>query len=123
MDEPTVDFLIALETGVWEALVRGDASADRALLARDFLGVYPTGFAGREDHARQLESGPSVDCYAIVDARVVDISGTAKLLSYRADYRRAGAGPGSTESMYVSSLWTAIDGRWLNVFSQDTPVE
>jgi len=24
--------------------------------------------------------------------------------------------------MYVSSLWSLIEGNWLNVFSQDTPV-
>ncbi len=121
MDESNVEFLIALETGVWEALVHGDAAADLALLAPDFLGVYPTGFAGRDDHADQLRCGPSVDSYAIADTRVVDISPTAKLLSYRADFRRPGAGPDSTESMYVSSLWTWSDGRWMNVFSQDTP--
>lgn len=121
MDESTIEFLVALETEVWEALVRGDAAADRALLADDFLGVYPTGFAGRDDHAHQLDAGPSVDSYTISGARVVDISATAKLLSYRADYRRPDAVPGSAESMYVSSLWTTSDGGWVNVFSQDTP--
>ncbi len=122
MDDSTVDFLISLETDVWDALVRGDAAADRALLAPDFLGVYPTGFAGRDDHADQLESGPSVDTYTITDAHVVEVSVGAKLLSYRADYRRPGAVPGSMASMYVSSLWTMCGDRWVNVFSQDTPV-
>ncbi len=122
MDDSTLDFLISLETDVWDALVRGDAAADRALLAPDFLGVYPTGFAGRDDHADQLESGPSVDTYTITDARVVEVAVDTKLLSYRADYRRPGAMPGPMASMYVSSLWTMRDDRWVNVFSQDTPV-
>ena len=123
MDDSTVDFLISLETDVWDALVRGDAAADRAFLAPDFLGVYATGFAGRDDHADQLESGPTVDTYTITEAHVVEVSVGAKLLSYRADYRRAGAAPGSVASMYVSSLWTIRADGWVNVFSQDTPVD
>jgi hypothetical protein len=44
------------------------------------------------------------------------------LLCYRADYRPARAGgPGAASTMYISSLWVERDGRWLNVFSQDTP--
>jgi len=44
------------------------------------------------------------------------------MLCYRADYRRLRDGlPGESETMYISSLWTESDGRWLNVFSQDTP--
>jgi hypothetical protein len=23
--------------------------------------------------------------------------------------------------MYISSLWSLLDGQWINVFSQDTP--
>jgi hypothetical protein len=44
------------------------------------------------------------------------------LLSYRAEWQRvAGQSEQKEEAMYVSSLWRcADDGRWLNVFSQDT---
>ena len=45
---------IELETEVWDALRRGDAEADARLLAEDFLGVYPSGFAGRSDHAGRV---------------------------------------------------------------------
>ncbi len=56
--------LIELETGVWLALQRGDAEADRKLLSEDFLGVYPTGFADRADHVGQLADGPTVTEFA-----------------------------------------------------------
>ncbi len=45
---------LELEAKVWDALRRGDAEADLRLLADDFLGVYPTGFADRWAHAGQL---------------------------------------------------------------------
>lgn len=114
--------LLALETAVWQALVDGDAAADAAALADDFLGVYPTGFAGRDDHAGQLAGGPTVDRFELGEARMLAVSDDAVLLAYRADYVRAGAAPGPPpESMYVSSLWCRRGGRWVNVFSQDTP--
>lgn len=113
--------LIALEESVWEALREGNEAADRGLLAPDFLGVYPTGFADRGDHAGQLDDGPTVTEYAIAEPRAIEISDDHALLAYRAEYRRPGSN--ETESMYVSSLWSRRDGQWINVFSQDTPVD
>jgi hypothetical protein len=122
MHEQTIEFFVDLERQVWDALARGDADADRELLASDFVGVYSTGFANRSDHADQLVGGPTVADYSISDARLIRVSPAAVMLCYRADYRRLRAGvPGSGETMYVSSLWTESDGRWCNVFSQDTP--
>ena len=41
-----------------------------------------------------------------------------------ADWQRVTAdGDGPAESMYISSLWSRRAGEWVNVFSQDTPVE
>jgi hypothetical protein len=115
-----IDSLLGLETAVWQALVDGDAAADAALLADDFVGVYPTGFAGPGDHAAQLSAGPTVRRFQLSEARMITVSESAALLMYRAEYVRTGDGA-APESMYVSSLWCERDGRWLNVFSQDTP--
>jgi hypothetical protein len=111
---------LALETEVWRALVEGDAAVDARLLSEDFLGVYPTGFAGRADHIAQLGGGPTVADFELDDARLLVLSDAAVLLAYRARYRRPGAADTSEpEAMYVSSVWCRRDGRWVNVFSQD----
>lgn len=112
--------VLALETEVWQALVDGDAAADERLLSDDFVGVYPTGFSGRDDHAGQLAAGPTVRRFELSDARVLVVSETAVLLSYRAVYERA-AVAGAQESMYVSSLWCRRDGHWLNVLQPGHP--
>jgi hypothetical protein len=116
---PGIEFFVELESRVWDALVRGDAAADREMLSSDFVGVYPTGFADRDDHAGMLADGPTMSEYAILDARLVDVSDAKVMLCYRADFRRAG--DTRTETMFISSLWTERDGRWWNTFSQDTP--
>jgi len=111
--------LLGLEARVWAALAAGDATTDAALLSDDFLGVYPTGFAGRDDHAAALVDGPTVAEYSLHDARSLVVTADDALLAYRAEYRRTrDADP---ETMYVTSLWSRRDGVWRNTFSQDTP--
>lgn len=119
MTLPGLDHFLALEAAVWDALVTGDAAADTALLSDDFVGVYPTGFARRDDHTGQLAGGPTVATYAIDRPVLIPAGADSALLAYTATFRRtADAEP---ETMYVSSLWCHRDGRWLNTFSQDTP--
>ena len=125
MDAGDMDLgaFVELETKVWEALQLGDAEADARLLAEDFLGVYPSGFADRSAHAGQLASGPTVAEFELRDARLMVLSDNHVLLAYRADWRRVSArGRAPVESMYISSLWSRREGGWVNVFSQDSPV-
>jgi hypothetical protein len=120
-DSSDVDRFVALERRVWDALVSGDADADRDCLAEHFLGVYPSGVGDRDTHAAQLAEGPTVADYEIVDPRIVPVAPGHVLLVYLARYRRPGDDQ-ITDQMFVSSIWSSIDGRWSNVFSQDTPV-
>lgn len=119
-DRDRLVHFVELERAVWEALVRGDPDADRAALAPQFVGVYPSGFAGAAEHVDQLADGPTVADYVITDARILEIAAGHAMLSYLATYRRPGAE--DTESMYVSSLWSETEHGWVNVFSQDTPI-
>jgi hypothetical protein len=118
---PTLDVLLDLEKGVWLALMRGDAAADMAALADDFIGVYPSGLSDRAGHAEQLAGGPSVAAFEILDARHRVYGPDLAMLVYRVRYRRAGPGR-EDEHMWVSSLWQCRGGTWRNRFSQDTPV-
>lgn len=114
-----MEFFVGLETRVWDALVSGDGSADRDLLSEDFLGVYPTGFADRDQHVDALAGGPTMSEYALAEARLTRICDDTVLLSYRAEYSQPGLEGRAT--MYISSLWQQREGRWWNTFSQDTP--
>ncbi|AXE29898.1 DUF4440 domain-containing protein [Chromobacterium phragmitis] len=115
---PTLECLLSLEEGVWRAFVAGDPDADAALLADDFVGVDPSGFANRDGHVAPLRAGPAAAGYRLDQERLAWAAPEAGLLCYRARWRQPG---GEWETMFVSSLWLRRDGRWRNVFSQDTP--
>lgn len=119
MMSSTVEHFVELESAVWDALVRGDTEADAHCLSEDFLGVYPTGFASRADHVGQLENGPTVSAFEIRSPVIRAFTPEHVLLSYEAHFLRGSTD--SAETMFVSSVWSFVDGRWINVFSQDTP--
>lgn len=114
-------FFLDLERRVWQALAEGDATADAALLAPDFLGVYSTGYSDRDGHAAALAHGPTVEEYTLAEPRLLPLGPGRVLLAYLAEYRRSGAR--ESEAMYVSSIWEDRDGTWLNVFSQDSATD
>ena len=113
--------LLAHEKQVWQALIDGDAGADRDLLRPDFIGVYPSGMTGRAGHVAQVRDGPSITSYRLSELRAFAVGKAHAMLCYRADFTRAGAG--ADAAMYVSSLWQREGQGWRNLFSQDTPVE
>lgn len=112
------DTIIALERKVWDALVTGDCDADNALLASDFLGVYPDGFAGKADHVAQLQNGPTVSSYLLTDFRFRMLAGDMALLAYRTDFKRVLHDV--DHAMFVTSIWQRCETGWENIFSQDT---
>ncbi len=67
----------------------------------------------------QLAAGPSVQGFALSDARLMPLGAGRVLLAYRADFTRIGRS--AAEAIYVSSIWERRGGRWLNTFSQDSP--
>lgn len=115
----SLDFFVALERQVWDALQRGDAAADVALLADDFVGIYTSGFATRAEHAAPLHDGPAVAAYSIDAERLMTLGADAVALSYRARWWRPGSS--AEQTFFITSIWQRRDGRWLNVMSQDTP--
>jgi hypothetical protein len=117
--EHDIEHFIRLEREVWEALADGDGEADGRLLSDDFLGVYTVGFADRAAHVAQLADGPTVSEFSIGAARLMVLSDDMVLLAYRAEFTRPGEN--TAESVLISSIWCEREGRWVNIFSQDTP--
>jgi hypothetical protein len=118
---PDTGFFVALEGCVWQALADGDGQADANLLDPQFLGIYASGWASREDHVAQLANGPTVANFSIHEPRLLTLASNLVMLAYRASFTRpGGVNAGLVHSVYISSIWRQRGATWLNVFSQDT---
>lgn len=115
-----IEFFVAIERQVWEALKLGDAAADARLLADDFLGVYESGVSGKGEHVAQLSGGPIVAHYAMSSPRLIRLGPSAVLLSYTATWRATADAPDAQRVEYISSIWERRGMNWVNTFSQDT---
>ena len=114
-------FFVSKERKVWEALRTKDKASDSALLAADFVGLYDTGFATKQETVHQLDGQYAILDYKLDQIRVIRPSASAALLLYRAVCK--GSGDWQTicaRPLYISSLWVERGGAWLNLFSQDT---
>lgn len=121
MSNTDVNFFVELESLVWKALVTGDSQSDASLLAHDFLGVYKSGIAGKDEHVGQLSDGPTVAEFTIDDARIRVLSEGLVLLSYRAEWVRIRKSQQPSKSIaYITSIWKRAGTNWINIFSQDT---
>ena len=119
-----IDFFFQLASQIWDTVVSGDVDADARLLADDFLGVYSTGFAEKDDHVGQLAAGPVAKSYSRSQARLRVLGDGVVLLSYKAQWvRMSGTSFAAQATMYISSIWKQCEGTWRNVFSQDTFAE
>lgn len=118
MSDPDPE-IVTHERRVWDALVQADKATDEHLLHRNFIGVYPDGFADRDAHTGQLASGPTVSAYTLSQIRTEQLGDDHTLICYRATFTRSGRE--AFEVMYVSSIWQRSAGGWVNIFSQDTP--
>jgi len=95
---------------------------DAEMLSDDFVGVYSTGIWNKSQHCKQLEAGPVVAKYELQNPIIQSRPDGSVMLIYSATYTPLKNGEIEAErKMYVSSLWENRGGRWLNVFSQDTP--
>ncbi|MCV2368649.1 nuclear transport factor 2 family protein [Roseateles oligotrophus] len=120
MSTERIAFFIALETCVWQALTLGDVKAYKALLAPEFLGVYPSGFASLAENLTPFEQAPGfAPSYVLSEARIMELAPDLVMLSYKAVFQRVA--DAQAKAMYVSSLWRRQEGgNWVNIFSQDS---
>lgn len=118
---PDPDFFVALERRVWQALMEGDRHTDATLLDPEFVGLYDTGFASRDEHVNQLDHGPIIESFTIHESRLLPLASDTVLLAYRATYTPIDQTDTPTlHTEYISSIWKLRGAHWVNVFSQDT---
>jgi hypothetical protein len=122
-DAPLLAELTALERASWEATVRDDKEFFRGYMAPEFKGFFADGtVAGREEFLRNMDDFHLVK-YSMGDVSMMRINADAALVLYRASFEGVHKGKRLAQTtVESSSLYVRRDGKWLEVFYQETAI-
>jgi hypothetical protein len=123
VDEALRAELTALERASWEATVRDDKEFFRGYMAAEFKGFFADGtVAGREEFLRNLDDF-HLTGYSMGDVSMLRINENAVMVLYRASFAGIHKGKQLAQSdVESSSLYVRRDGKWLEIFYQETAV-
>jgi hypothetical protein len=103
-----------------EALKNGDTQAFAALLADEAVFLNARGASTKSEVVKHIADFKLLD-FSIEDVRFVPVSSNTGLIIYKLTEKIASQGREFTFPVRVSALWTNRDGRWVCLFSQETP--
>ena len=120
-DERLLAELTALERASWEAALKEDKDFFRTYMAPEFKGLFADGtVADREDFLRNMDDFHLVK-YSMGDVSLLRINEHAVMVLYRAGFEGVHKGKKLSQSgVESSSLYVRRDGKWLEIFYQET---
>jgi hypothetical protein len=116
----TKEQVVAAERSGLDALKVGDVSKFASATADEAVFVDDRGMATKPEVVRNV-NGFTLTDYDMEDIRFVQIAPNTGLISYNMTENGSSHGHEFTAHVYVSSVWTERGGKWLCLFSQETP--
>jgi CubicO group peptidase (beta-lactamase class C family) len=118
----TVQEVIGYETASWAHGKEKDKQAYAAALARDFVRITEDGLADRAAELRDIEA-TTLEHYALSDMKGVQVAPNVVLLTYKFDVKLTTGGQPFAGRFLASSVWAKRLGKWVCVFTQETPTQ
>jgi len=112
--------IVAKEREELDALKNGDPEAFAALLADEAVFLNSHGPSPKADVVKHVADFKLLD-YSIDDVRFVPVGPKTGLIIYKLTQKGASQGREFASRANISALWTERDGKWLCLFSQESP--
>ncbi|MBB5077432.1 nuclear transport factor 2 family protein [Nonomuraea endophytica] len=111
-----------LEEQGWAAISVGNGGFYRELVTDRTICVEPDGLQTGAELAADIEANKSpFDDYTLEDVKVLELTGDAALITYRATVRLKEAG--FSFQLYMTSVYERVGNAWKLAFHQQTPVK
>ena len=112
----------ALEKKAWLAWQRRDFASIKRLCAPDYISTDGKGTITLADIERSI-SGTKIRKYRLGTMKSTRVGKDAVVLYFRAEVDGTEFGKEIPHHLSVSSMWVRRNGKWLNVFVHEAPVE
>jgi ketosteroid isomerase-like protein len=116
------DQIIAKEREELDALKTGNIAAFANLLTDEAVFLNPHGPSPKAEVVKHVADFKLLD-YSIEDVRYLAVGPKTGLIVYKLTQKAAANGHEFTSKAYISALWTERDGKWVCLFSQETPTK
>jgi hypothetical protein len=114
------DEIVAKERAELDSLKTGNMSVFANLIADEAVFVDTHGSAGKDEVVKNSAEVRLLD-YSMTDVRFVALSADSGLIAYRLVESGTSHGKRFNAKVNVSALWLKRGGKWVCVFSQETP--
>jgi hypothetical protein len=118
---PTAKLLIAKEKESWAYARKKDKSSYGALLGEDFVIVSEYGVMNKNENVEDLDN-LTISELGFAGFKVKIIGKRVGVLVYKVTAKGVYRGKGYNSVNYAGSVWAKTNGKWRNVFFQETPV-
>ena len=116
------DQIVAREREELEAIKTGNFEAFANLLADEAVFLNARGPSPKAEVVKHVTDFKLLD-YAIDDVRYVQVGPKTGLIVYKLTQKGSAGGHEFAGKAHISALWTERDGKWVCLFSQETPTK
>jgi hypothetical protein len=111
-----------LEKSAWEAYKSKQTDAFKALLSKDYCGVYADGTKTLDGEVADMAKTDLRD-YSFADVKVVFPHPKVAVITYKATQHATSGGNDISGTYNSGSVWVQKGGKWVGVFHTETKVQ
>jgi hypothetical protein len=114
--------IVAKERQELEALKNGKVQEFSDLMAEEAIFMDPHGSASKAEVVGHLGDLKLLE-YAMADIKFVPVSPQAGVIAYKLTQKGVENGKDFADTVYVSALWVKRNGKWVCLFTQESPAQ
>jgi len=111
-----------LEKSAWEAYKNKQADAFKALLSKDYCGVYADGVKTLDAEVADMAKTDLRD-YSFADVKVTFPHAKVAVITYKATQHATSGGQDVSGTYNSGSVWIKGGGKWVGVFHTETKTQ
>jgi hypothetical protein len=119
---PSESAITDLEKSAWEAYKNKQADTFKALMSKDYYGVYADGVKSLDGEVADMANTDLRD-YSFADVKVVFPHPKVAVVTYKATQHATSGGNDISGTYNSGSVWVQQGGKWAGVFHTETKVQ
>jgi hypothetical protein len=114
--------ITAMEKSAWEAYKNKQTDGFKALMSKDYCGVYAEGVKNLDSELADMAKSDLRE-YSFADTKVVFPHPKVAVVTYKATVQATSGGKDTSGTYNSGSVWVQQGGKWVGVFHTETKVQ